>query len=105
MNKLASIITSVYNSADQTEGLLKDVRRQTFFDLCEWIFVDAASPQNEADLIKPFADEHENVILHKLDEDKGVYDTWNYAIKNSSAPYIWRAGMKLPDFAKPCETT
>lgn len=64
------------------------MRRQTFFDLCEWIFVDAASPQNEFDLIKPFADEHENVILHKLDQDKGVYDTWNYAIKNSSAPYI-----------------
>jgi|TARA_R110000824_G_scaffold335189_2_gene521769 glycosyltransferase involved in cell wall biosynthesis len=88
VNKLASIITSVYNSSDQIEGLLKDVRRQTFFDLCEWIFVDAASPQNEFDLIKPFADEHENVILHKLDQDKGVYDTWNYAIKNSSAPYI-----------------
>jgi len=88
VNKLASIITSVYKSADQIEGLLKDVRRQTFFDLCEWIFVDADSPQNEFDLIKPFADQHENVILHKLEEDKGVYDTWNYCIKNTSAPYI-----------------
>ena len=88
MAKLASIITSVYNSADQISGLLEDMKRQTFFDLCEWVFVDAASPQNEFEMIKPFAKAHDNVILHRLEEDKGVYDTWNFAIKSSSSPYV-----------------
>ena len=88
MDYTASIITSVYNSLDQIEGLINDVRAQTFFEECEWILVDADSPQKEYQLLEPFCSAHKNVHLHKLKKDKGVYDTWNYAIKNSSAPYI-----------------
>ena len=88
MKYKASIITSMFDASDYLEFLIRDVCRQTFFSECEWIVMDANYHDEDYQKVKPVSEKNENVRLVKLDEDKGVYDTWNQAIKISDSEYI-----------------
>lgn len=88
MKYKASLITSMFNASEDLDMLIKDVLRQTFFTECEWIVMDANSDYKDYEILKPIADKHENIKLYKLEEDKGVYDTWNKCIEASTGEYI-----------------
>ena len=88
MKYKASLITSMFNASEDLDMLIKDVIRQTFFTECEWIVMDANNHCKDYDIIKPIADKYENIKLYKLEEDKGVYDTWNKCIEVSTGEYI-----------------
>tara|TARA_R100001082_G_scaffold103379_1_gene74020 strand:- start:6377 stop:8335 length:1959 start_codon:yes stop_codon:yes gene_type:complete len=95
-----SVITSVYNGDDYIKPFLEDMVNQTIFDKCELILVNANSPGSEEEVIREYMDKHDNIIYKKLDEDPGIYGTWNEAIKLCTGEYITNANLddrKAPD--------
>ena len=63
--------------------------------------INAASPGNEEEVIQKYMEKYpKNIVYKKLDEDPGIYGTWNEAIKLSSGEYVTNANLddrKRPD--------
>ncbi len=89
--KKVSIITSVYNCEEYIEYFLENIIKQTIFNDCELIMINAASQQNEEPIINKFCEKFKNINYFKLNSDPGLYAVWNLCIENSSAPYITNA--------------
>tara|TARA_R110002074_G_scaffold14595_3_gene50230 strand:- start:375 stop:2387 length:2013 start_codon:yes stop_codon:yes gene_type:complete len=87
-----SLVTSVYKAAEYIEQLMDDVTRQTIFeDKCEWIILNVDPPGEEFDeeVILKYVEKYPNNIIYKrLDEDPGIYDTWNMGIKMSTGDFV-----------------
>ncbi|MCX6641689.1 MAG: glycosyltransferase [bacterium] len=86
-------IVSTYNSADVIAGCLDDLAEQTLYqrgDL-EIVVIDSASPQNEWEIIKNFADEHEHILAVRTRQRETLYAAWNRAIRLSHGEYITNA--------------
>ena len=87
-----SLITSVYKAEDYIEQLMEDVTRQTVFEeKCEWIILNVDPPGEEFDeeVILKYVEKYPNNIIYKrLEEDPGIYDTWNMGIKMSTGDFI-----------------
>jgi len=79
---------------------MEDIVRQTVFDQCELIIINANSPENEEEVISPYLEEYPNIVYLKLDEDPGLYAVWNIAIKMSRGKYITNANVD--DRLSPC---
>jgi len=90
-----SIITSVYDGDEFIEKFMNEITSQSIFkEKCELILVNPNSPGNEEEIIKKYQTAFpENIKYLKLDEDPGIYGTWNYAIENSSGEYIMNANL------------
>lgn len=88
-----SIITSVYNGDQFIESFMADITRQTIFDQCEFILINANSPGSEEKVIKKYMKKHSNIIYVKLGYDPGIYAVWNLAIKIASADFITNANL------------
>jgi len=63
------------------------------FDKCELILINANSPGNEEEIIEEYMKRHENIIYKRLDEDPGIYGTWNEALKLATGEYITNANL------------
>jgi glycosyltransferase involved in cell wall biosynthesis len=87
-----SLITSVFKAEEYIEQLMEDVTRQTIFeDKCEWIILNAnkTGDEYEEQVIKKYIEKYPNNIVYKrLEEDGGVYDTWNKAIEISTGEFV-----------------
>jgi glycosyltransferase involved in cell wall biosynthesis len=86
-----SIITSVYKAEEHIEQLMEDTTRQTIFkDKCQWVILNAnEAGDKEEEIILKYVEKYPNNIVYKrLEEDKGVYDTWNQAIAMSDGEYL-----------------
>lgn len=88
-----SIITSLYKGDDFIGGFLSDTVRQTMFDQCELIIINADSPGNEEPLIKEYMKMYPNIVYLRLDKDPGLYAVWNIAIKAAKGDYITNANL------------
>ncbi len=88
-----SIITSVKFGGDFIKGFMEDITRQTIFDDCELIMINADSPDNEEDTIKEYVKRYPNIIYKKLSYDPGLYGVWNLAISMSKANFITNANL------------
>lgn len=88
-----SIITSIYKGDQFIQGFMKDITQQTIFDQCELILINANSPGNEEDFIRPYLDSYPNIHYIKLDKDPGLYAVWNLAIKAAQGKYITNANL------------
>jgi len=90
-----SIITSVYDGDEFIEKFMEEITSQSVFrEKCELVLVNANSPGNEEEVIKRYQETFpENIKYFKLEEDPGIYGTWNYAIENSSGEYIMNANL------------
>ena len=90
-----SIITSVYDGDEHIEGFMEDITNQTIFETnCELILVDANSPGNEKKVIDKYIKKFpENIKYFKLDEDPGIYGTWNFAIEKSTGDFLTNANL------------
>lgn len=89
----ASIITSVYKGERYINHFLNDITKQTIFNQCELVIINAASPENEEQYINPFLQKYKNIKYFRLNSDPGIYAVWNLAIENSTAPYITNANL------------
>ena len=87
-----SLITSVFKAEEYIEQLMEDVTRQTIFeDKCEWVILNANKEGDdfEEEVIKKYIEKYPNNIVYKrLEEDGGIYDTWNKAIEISTGEFI-----------------
>ena len=90
---LVSIIVSVYKGDTFIEGFMADISRQTIFDRTELIMIDAASPGNEAAIIKRYMEHYDNIIYIRLAKDPGIYGVWNYGIHIARADLLTYAGI------------
>jgi glycosyltransferase involved in cell wall biosynthesis len=88
-----SIITSVYKGDQFIEGFMEDIVRQTIFNQCELIMINANSPGNEEQVIRKYMKKYSNIIYIKLDHDPGMYEVWNIAIKMSKSEYLTNANL------------
>ena len=88
-----SILTSVYDGDDFIRPFLEDLTSQTMFDRCELILINANSPGNEEAVIEEYMKKHENIVYKKLDQDPGIYGTWNEALKLATGEYITNANL------------
>lgn len=88
-----SIITSVWKGDLFIEGFMEDITKQTIFDLCELILINANSPGNEEEVILKYLSRYPNIKYVKLNNDPGLYAVWNRAIKMASADIITNANI------------
>lgn len=88
-----SIITSVYNGDNFIAGFLSDITRISIFQDSELILINANSPGNEEPIIKEYMKKFPNIIYKKLDNDPGLYATWNLAIKMAKSDYITNSNL------------
>ena len=87
-----SLITSVFDAEEHIEQLMEDITRQTVFEShCEWVILNANPPGNdyEENVILKYQEKYPNNIVYKrLQEDHGIYHTWNMAIDMCSGDYV-----------------
>ena len=87
-----SLVTSVYKANDYIEQLMEDVTRQTIFEeKCEWVILNVDPPGEEFDeeVILKYVEKYpNNIVYQRLDEDPGIYDTWNMGIQMSTGEYV-----------------
>jgi hypothetical protein len=88
-----AIITSIYKGDDYMELFLSNIVKQTIFDECELILINAASPGNEEPIIKPYLEKYPNISYERLEKDPGIYGVWNLGIKKAKAEYITNANI------------
>jgi glycosyltransferase involved in cell wall biosynthesis len=102
MKKL-TIVTSLYKGKNYIESFLQNITNQTIWDQCELFILDANSPDGEFEYIKPYMEKYNNIRYERLDETVGVYQAWNYIIKNSNSEYLTNANVDdllYPDFVE-----
>ena len=87
-----SLITSVFKAEEHIDQLLEDVTRQSLFEQkCEWIIINVnkSGDDYEEKAILKFKEKYPNNIVYKrLEEDPGIYATWNMAIEMSTGEFI-----------------
>jgi glycosyltransferase involved in cell wall biosynthesis len=87
-----SLITSVFKAAEHIDQLMEDVTTQTIFEShCEWIILNAnaAGDDYEEEVIMKYQKKYpSNIIYKRLEEDPGVYDTWNMGIKMATGDFV-----------------
>jgi glycosyltransferase involved in cell wall biosynthesis len=88
-----SIITSLFNATFFIDSFLQNIVKQTIFNQCELIIINANSPGAEDTIIKPYLAQYPNIIYLKLDNDPGLYGVWNMGIKMAKADYIINANV------------
>lgn len=88
-----TIITSLYKGERFIKGFLEEIAKQTIYDDCEHIIINANSPENEEPIIQEFCKKHENVKYLRLDFDPGLYAVWNIGIFLSKGEYITNANV------------
>ncbi len=88
-----SIITSLYKGDLFIKGFLEDITRQTIFNECELILINAASPGNEEPIILEYVQKYPNIVYIKLKKDPGLYAVWNMAIRMARGEFIANANI------------
>ncbi|MDR3646463.1 MAG: glycosyltransferase [Candidatus Babeliales bacterium] len=88
-----SIITSIYKGEIFIEHFLQEITKQTIFNQCELILINANSPENEEKIIKPYLKKYKNIIYKKLKKRVTIYSAWNEAIRLASGRYLTNANV------------
>lgn len=83
-----SIITSLYKGGKYIKHFMSEVVKQTIFDNCELLILDANSPENEFDVIKGYMDKYDNIVYKRLDSTPSVQETMNMGIKMSTGDFV-----------------
>ena len=86
--KKVSIISTFHDGSEHLEGFLENTVKQTIFDECELIFVDAASAGPEKSIISEYMDKYDNISYIRVEEKLKPTPCLNMAIKKSSGEYL-----------------
>jgi glycosyltransferase involved in cell wall biosynthesis len=90
-----SIITSIYKGGRFIRPFLEDITRQSLFgEKCELLLLDAASPENEAEVIREYLEIYpKNIVYRRLESDPGLYAVWNLGVEMASGEYLTNANL------------
>lgn len=84
-----SIITSIFKSEEFIRHFLNDVSRQSIFQDCEILLLNADSPENEElDILEFQKFFPRNVVYKRLDKRYSAYETWNMGIEMASSDIL-----------------
>lgn len=78
-----SVITSIYKSSRFIRHFLQDIKRQSIFNECEFLLLDADSPDNEILAIEPYLS-FSNIKYFNIGKTS-VYEAWNKGIELSTS--------------------
>ena len=88
-----SVLISSYNNARFVSKKLAEIRAQTIFSKCEFLFIETASPEKERGLFAPFCQQYPNCRLLALDERQTLYQAWNLGWHEARAPLLCYSNM------------
>jgi glycosyltransferase involved in cell wall biosynthesis len=80
-------VVSTYNSAAFISECLSNIEAQSIADQIEIVIVDAASTENEKDIIVGYQKNYDNITYIRTKDRVGIYAAWNIAITHAVAPY------------------
>lgn len=83
MKYKVSVIVSIFKAGQFIDHFLQDIKRQSIFHECEFLLLDAGSPDNEYLSIKPYLD-YPNVKYFDIG-NCSVYEAWNKGIELSTS--------------------
>ena len=84
-----TISCSLYKGEKYIRGFLEDTTRQTIFDKCELIIVNANSPENEEEIIFEYMEKYKNIKYHRLDYRATTTEAVNMVIEElATGEYI-----------------
>ena len=87
-DKKVSIISTFHDGKAHLKGFLDDITKQTKFDECELIFVDAGSIGEEMSIIEDYMSKYDNISYIRLEERLKPTPCLNMAIKKASGEYL-----------------
>lgn len=82
---LLSVITVVFNNAEDIERTILSIIRQSFYRNIEYIVVDGASTDGTLAIIHRYADKIDRIISEK---DSGIYDAMNKGLSLAKGEYV-----------------
>jgi len=80
-----TISCSVYDGDKYIKSFLEDITKQTIFDSCELIIVNANSPGNEEEIINEYCKKFDNIIYKRLDYRATTTEVINMVINDLSS--------------------
>jgi len=86
--KEITIISTFHEGGNYLEYFLEDITRQTIFDKCELLFIDANSPGSEREIIETYMTEYDNIKYYRLAEREPPTKCINLAIKKSNGRFL-----------------
>jgi glycosyltransferase involved in cell wall biosynthesis len=88
-----TVLISTYRNARFVTKKLAEIRKQSWFDRTEFIFIETASPERERELLAPFCDEHPNCRVIAINERRTLYGAWNLGWAEARAPLVCYSNM------------
>ena len=90
---LVSAIVSTYASAEFLRGCLEELVGQSLFKhgRMEIIVIDAASPENEQEIVREFQQRHVNIVYERCAERESLYRSWNRACNLARGQFLANA--------------
>jgi GT2 family glycosyltransferase len=93
LNPRVTIISSLRNSDAFIEAFMYDITRQTIFNQCELVIINASPLGHEDSVVKRYMKVFPNIMYIKLQEDPGFFAVWNMGVKVARAAYITHANV------------
>ena len=90
---ILTIVTSLYKGGKYIHSFLENIVTQTIFNECELVIIDANSPEDEHKVINTYTELYPNIRYLRLQENIGIYEAWNLAIKESNSEFITNANV------------
>jgi len=89
-----SAIASLYRGGDFIEQFLDNITGQTCFDRhCELIIIDAASPENEGEVISRYLARHPSIRYERTTTTIGIYEAWNLGARMARGRYLTNTNL------------
>jgi hypothetical protein len=93
-----SVIISIYRPGELLDSFLGNIKEQSIFQKSEIVIVLVDPLQEEIDVICGFVKNETNVIFRSVASRITIYDAWNKALSECSAPFV--TNMNVDDIRK-----